>query len=259
MLSSIEVMLRSHAELRDVEAASWIISSFLGPPPNMSLREACSTGCVRLLEWMWASSCISVADRQPQWTLTNYMRSDPHYYRYQFSKSVEIAAARGDLVVLEWLFAHFSGCEVPTSVVDAAVRKGHLPAVQFLWFNSSESRVDETPIHKKRKIVDGSGPILAEKLDRESPERGGTDNDVRWGDRLVVFAAEHDHFEIVRWLCENTLEDKGDDWDDMNGDQVIEYTLRFSDDDLVKPLLPPGRCVLDGANRNLSNGSFSTQ
>ncbi|KAG6949576.1 hypothetical protein JG688_00014568 [Phytophthora aleatoria] len=130
-----------------------MISSFLGPPPNMTLQKACSTRCVRLLDWMWVSSCTSTADSVLHWTLANYLRSDPHYYHYQFSKSLEMAAGRGDLEVVKWLFAHFSGCKAPASVVGAAVKKGHLVVVQFCGLTASKRGLPDIKVARRGKLL----------------------------------------------------------------------------------------------------------
>ncbi|ETL79021.1 hypothetical protein L917_20265 [Phytophthora nicotianae] len=244
MLPCIEVVLRSHARLKDAEFASWMVSSFLGPPPNMSLREACSTGCIRLLDWIWISSCTSVADRVPHWTLTNYLRSDRYYYHYQFTKSLEVAANRGDLEVVKWLVVHFSGCEAPASVVGAAVIKGHLSVVKYLWVHC---RYISAECNKKRKVVDDKGQVLAEKRSEELIKHNAAGNRVCWGDRIVLLAAEHGHFEMVRWLCENTLGEEEKYYETY--DKVMKHALRFGDDDLTKFLLPRGRCILDYAKK----------
>ncbi|GMF40083.1 unnamed protein product [Phytophthora lilii] len=41
---------------------------------------------------------------------------------------------RGDV---EWVFAHFSGCEAPIDVVEAAAREGHLHVLRVLWKHRS--------------------------------------------------------------------------------------------------------------------------
>ncbi|KAF4037437.1 hypothetical protein GN244_ATG10480 [Phytophthora infestans] len=198
----------------------------------MTLEEACSTGRVRLLDWIWASSCTSEADRVAQWTLTNYLRSDPRYYRYQFSQSMDTAAGRGELEVVRWLFSHFSGCEAPVGVVGAAVKAGHLSVVQLLWTLFSEARHTGKECTSDCVIIDDKGRILDEKLYGEFFERGGSDNIVCWADRIVLLAAENGHCDMVRWLCENTVEEQ-----ERRGDnyyQVMKHVLKLGSDDLFK-------------------------
>lgn len=80
----------------------------------------------------WEGSPTSTADRTPHWSLTNYLRSDPAYYQYQFYDSVRVAVKKGDLRVLEWLMGHFSGCQVSVSIVGAAAEEGRLDVLQLL-------------------------------------------------------------------------------------------------------------------------------
>ncbi|KAG2772421.1 hypothetical protein PC129_g19013 [Phytophthora cactorum] len=91
---------------------------------------------------MWVSSSTSVAARVPHWTLTNYLRSDIHYYRYQFSLSLDTVASRGYLEAVKWLFTHAN----PVSVVGAAVEMGHLSVVQYLWTQVLEADLKEKAV-----------------------------------------------------------------------------------------------------------------
>ncbi|KAG3019050.1 hypothetical protein PC120_g10088 [Phytophthora cactorum] len=84
----------------------------------------------------------SVAARVPHWTLTNYLRSDIHYYRYQFSLSLDTVASRGYLEAVKWLFTHAN----PVSVVGAAVEMGHLSVVQYLWTQVLEADLKEKAV-----------------------------------------------------------------------------------------------------------------
>ncbi|KAG6966353.1 hypothetical protein JG687_00004899 [Phytophthora cactorum] len=69
----------------------------------------------------------------------------------------------------------------------------------------------------------------------KSLERDGADSNVRWGDRIVLLAAEQGHFEVVRWLCEHTVEEE--EKYDETCDEVMKHVLKFGDDDLTKFLL----------------------
>ncbi|KAJ8576723.1 hypothetical protein ON010_g2484 [Phytophthora cinnamomi] len=102
-------VLRYHPANAAVEQSTHTISNFLGPSPYLSLSDACKYGSIALLEWIWDASCTRPADRAPGWSLSTFLRSDPHYRNWQFAKSLEAAASRGDLPMVEWIFAHFSG------------------------------------------------------------------------------------------------------------------------------------------------------
>ncbi|GMF09130.1 unnamed protein product [Phytophthora lilii] len=75
-------------------------------------------------------------ERIPLWSVTNYLQSDRSFNRWQFSKSLCVAAGRGDLVVVEWLLAHFSDCyDIPEEAVQEAAEGGHLYVLRILWEN----------------------------------------------------------------------------------------------------------------------------
>jgi len=111
----------------------FVIASYLGPPPNVTLSETCSFGSIALLDWMWEASCTRASERTPWWSLTNFLRSEPHYYRYQFAESMTVAAERGDVAVVAWLLGHFQGCVVPGEAVGRAADNGHLSVLKLLW------------------------------------------------------------------------------------------------------------------------------
>lgn len=241
MLASVEIILRTSPALQDLEANCRLITKFLGPPPNMSLRDGCVRGSIKLLEWIWDSSCASVEDRVPRWTLTNYLRSEPYYYSYQFSMALSEAAGQGNLDIVKWLFRHFSSCKAHDSVAYTAAKNGHLHVLQFLWAYTDKATTGETPPSKKRKVVEcGSGACAEGASDNHMI---GSTHSVDWNYSCIVVAAEHGHFDIVRWLYEATP---------MNMyagmyDRAIRHILRVGNDELVQLLLPPGRCVLDYA------------
>ncbi|EGZ18922.1 hypothetical protein PHYSODRAFT_255400 [Phytophthora sojae] len=87
--------------LRDKPAVSALphvvtaIPRFLDPSGEMTLARACSLGSLRLLDHIWASSCITAEDRAPGWSRFNWLRSDPVYYQWQFEESVKEAARGG--------------------------------------------------------------------------------------------------------------------------------------------------------------------
>ncbi|GMF09119.1 unnamed protein product [Phytophthora lilii] len=57
------------------------------------------------------------------------------FQRWQFSKSSCVAAGRGDLVVIKWLFAHFADWRdmIPEEATEKAAKGAHLRILQVLW------------------------------------------------------------------------------------------------------------------------------
>ncbi|KAG4049574.1 hypothetical protein PC123_g15160 [Phytophthora cactorum] len=117
---------------------------------------------LRLLDWVWESSCTSTESRSPEWSLANYLRSNLFYSEWQFREGLLISVRREDVEMVKWFFDHFSGLEVPAEVVTAAASKGHLPVLQFLLENDQGRCCDH-----KRKTVEmevewstGWGPTL---------------------------------------------------------------------------------------------------
>ncbi|KAG2929457.1 hypothetical protein PC119_g3494 [Phytophthora cactorum] len=73
-LTSVRLVLHQQASSHRLEHLGPVISSFLGPSPTLSLCHACRFGSLRLLDWIWASSCTSPETRTLNWTLNNYLR-----------------------------------------------------------------------------------------------------------------------------------------------------------------------------------------
>jgi hypothetical protein len=172
--------------------------------------------------------------------------SDPHYYRFQFTKSLAVAARRGNLDVVKWLFAHFSGCVAPPSVAIGAARQGHLAVVQFLWEHSDEAQHSDRQSFKKRKIVSDGGAALAESESGNPTTRRGLPSEVQWDGIIVLIAAKCGHFDVARWLCEHT-ECDSENWDNWCVEGFVKRSLDGGADDLARLFLPRGMCVLDYA------------
>ncbi|EGZ05591.1 hypothetical protein PHYSODRAFT_452119, partial [Phytophthora sojae] len=215
-LTSVALVLLDQREGDALLQLGPLVSAFLGPSPHLSLSEACAFASTSLLDWMWSLSCTSVGRRASGWRLANYLRSEPHYYRWQFWKAMKVAAERGDLALVSWLFAHLSGCVVPVEVVEVAAKNGHLGVLQFLLGHDAGRFEQEK----------GDGIV------------------VHWGGRSMLHSIEQGHVEIARWLKENSPHQ-------MDNDEIrwaVEYSLRVPDMDLALFFLPEGRSIVEFAH-----------
>jgi len=174
-----------------------MISGYLGPAPSMTLSRTCSFGSIALLDWMWEASCTRVLERSTWWSLTNFLRSEPHYYRHQFAESMKVAAMRGDLAVVKWLLKHLQGCVVPAMAVGRAADNGHVHVLNLLWANDNGPSKRERQDAKKRKVVTSNGDILAQSYPGN--------NVVQWrSSRFVRYHCSGRHRDAVRWLHEHS-------------------------------------------------------
>ncbi|GMF33591.1 unnamed protein product [Phytophthora lilii] len=234
MLKSVEVVLRQNELVNALECNVHLIASFLGPSRNLSLSAACAFGSIALLDWIWECSCTSIYDRTSQWSLANFLRSEPHYYRWQFAASLKVAAQRGDLAIVRWLFEHFSECEAPSSVVREAANNGHLSVLQFLY-----------PFRKP--FPSENAEDLGQRFSGLSLQNSeNNNNSVYWDDAVLLTAAESGHGDVVRWLYEM----EGSDLDPEHRVKLVENALRMGDFDLADTFLPMdgSTCVLDYDN-----------
>ncbi|RLN95848.1 hypothetical protein BBJ28_00020424 [Nothophytophthora sp. Chile5] len=199
-----------------------VVSAFLGPSPNLTLARAVSFDSLKLLNHIWANSCVSSADRTPGWSLLNFLRSDRYYYRYAFSVALEEAAHCGLLHMVEWLFAHFSGVEAEVEVVEAAANAGHLHILQFLFDHSTCAEYREIEYE-----TDFLGPR------RQYPDDGIV---VRWGRHDALRATKSGHDEIVRWLFEHTARTN----DSRNLPDVMKSVFNVGDLPLAEWLMTHG-------------------
>ncbi|GMF26408.1 unnamed protein product [Phytophthora fragariaefolia] len=213
-LQCVEVVLRQHPSTPlDVGP---IISGFLGPPVNLSLAGACRFGSIQLLQWMWDISPVEA--RGSQWRVTNFLRSDVHYARYQFEEAMKVAAGRGDLAVVQWLCERFPDGDVSSEVVETAARAGHLAILTFLLTHDAGS----DPGNKNGRVSHGV---------------------VHWGSLSCEEAIRCGHADTARWLFKTTKHG-------MDGRQrgsAIKVALEYGDLGLAEMLLPRGRCILDYA------------
>jgi hypothetical protein len=96
--NDVRTLRRHYPAVGSFERSTRSLSSFLFPLPSLLLSEASTRGDIALLDLIWTTKA---EDRRPGWSLTNYLRSDPQYHRWQFAKSLQAAEA-GDLLPL-WL------------------------------------------------------------------------------------------------------------------------------------------------------------
>jgi hypothetical protein len=229
MLALLDFVLRHYPALESFERSTRSLSSLLFPPPSLLLSEACALGNTALLDLVWAASCTRAEDRRPGWSLTNYLRSDPHYYRWQFVKSLYEAAGRGDLAVVEWLFAHFAGVEAPEDVVLNAARFGHLRVFRFLFERRSGERNEAEQTESVRAGVTNQCCV----------NLGGFADHRRDGESLIRESVANG--QLAQCL------DDGMVLDDDDRDAAIEEALCTGEFKLADRLLPPGRPILDYA------------
>ncbi|KAG6577916.1 uncharacterized protein IUM83_16742 [Phytophthora cinnamomi] len=216
-LLCVELVLLNRPDASALQDVAPTIADFLGPDRNLSLHEACNTGSLKLLDWIWRVSCDRSNDRAASWSLASYLQSDAHYYQWQFSESLEVAAGLGDIDVVQWLFQHFRGCQVAVEVVEAAAKNGHLGVLQFLLAHDAENR--------GRSELRGAGHA------------------VHWGGHSLVDAVENGHSEVVQYLyrCASHR------YDEAEVTRAIKTALRVGEMKLAEFLLPRGRCILDYA------------
>ncbi|KAE9076700.1 hypothetical protein PF005_g11339 [Phytophthora fragariae] len=210
-LTSVALVLLGQREGDALLVLGPLVSTFLGPSPHLSLSEACTLASTSLLDWMWSLSCTSEARRAAGWRLSDYLRSEPHYYHWQFWKATKVAAERGDLALVSWLVAHFSSCTVSVEVVEAAAQNGHLGVLQFLL----EHDAGRYCRHKHTAMT----------TQDEEP------------------AIENGHSDVGRWLYTHAPHE-------LDAEEIrlaIEASLKVGDMELASFLLPPSERLVDFA------------
>ncbi|KAL3657625.1 hypothetical protein V7S43_017428 [Phytophthora oleae] len=237
-LTSVEVVLRGQPlDSTSLHHLGLLVSSFLGPPPNLSLTYAYSFKSIELLDWIWSCSCVSSASRATGWTLANYLRSEPQYYQWQFWKITQVAADLGDVKLMQWIFAHFKGCVVPVKVVEKAAEHGHFELLHFLLEN------DVARYHRhRRQAVESLREIIPYESIPEIPlKTRKKGNVVPWGGASILMAIENKHPNVARWLYENAPHEL----DDEEVQNAIQLALVNGSVELAQFLLPPNRRLVD--------------
>jgi hypothetical protein len=179
-LTSVLLVLRGKLAVDALSHVVAAISAFLDPSGEMPLARACSFNSIRLLDHIWARSCVSPADKSSGWSRFNWLRSDPVYYRWQFEESVAEAVRCGHLGVIQWLFVHFQGCKTTGTAVEKAARNNHFTVLRLLYLLDRR-------YHGER--------------DRDALRRL---NEVKWGLYDMPAAARHGRGDVVRWLFGNS-------------------------------------------------------
>ncbi|GMF36621.1 unnamed protein product [Phytophthora lilii] len=234
MMIYVDFVLRHRCPaLASIEGISRQISNFFAPPPNLLLSEVCKAGTVEMLDWIWSASCTRAESRKPGWTITNFLRFDPHYYQWQFSQCLAESVRRGDPEIVNWLFAHFSGCEATADVVELAADGGHLHILRILWEHRSG-------------ICSGSNPGGANKELHTDAAFSRNTCCVKFNDTR---SAEHWGEDVIRKSIDNGefIECLQDDLPlgYLDRQSAIKYALRIGNLCLAEMLLPAGGCILD--------------
>ncbi|RLN77606.1 hypothetical protein BBJ28_00000456 [Nothophytophthora sp. Chile5] len=182
-------------------------SAFLDTSVELPLAKACKFGSLALLDRIWESSRqFMTADGQLEvslWCVRKLLYMNPHYKRFQFTQSLLEAVRRQDMRMIRWLFAHFPGCLVGQSVVEAAVSAGSLEVLRFFQENERHDDAegaDEVSVDQGHVVQwVGSGDIvLVEWL----LDHNGTVGVDPRPERGVHDAATNDHVAMLQWLAD---------------------------------------------------------
>ncbi|KAK1930027.1 putative ankyrin repeat protein [Phytophthora citrophthora] len=214
-LLRVELVLLHQPNDAALQDISFIISRFLGPPPTLTLAEACSFGSIRFLNWIWD---ISLDSEISEWSLTRCMQLDEHYRQDQFIRASDEAASSGNVEVLTWLLSHFPDYDVLIDVVEVAVERGHLGILKLLMTHIRDRQSSSKNIHVQRNGVHFSGQSL--------------ELAIRFG-----------HLNVARWL----IREAAHEMDEKEKIRAIKIALGHGHETLAQKLLPPGKCILDYA------------
>ncbi|KAE9047158.1 hypothetical protein PR002_g1198 [Phytophthora rubi] len=181
-LTSAIVVLRTNPFLGALPHVISCVSQCLDHSVAIPLSHACAFGSLRLLRRVWdVSEEFAASDGETRrccWSPLQFLQSDRHYYRAQFSQAVVEAVRRGDLNMIRWLFDHFAGCVVTVQAVEAAAASGDLQILKFF--------------------------LHTEVATQDAAEA----NSVHWGGGDLAAAVENEHTDVARWIfeCKGSVE-----------------------------------------------------
>ncbi|KAG6614658.1 uncharacterized protein IUM83_03884 [Phytophthora cinnamomi] len=201
-LMVVTLVVRPRPAVAALDHVLRAISSYLDNSGLIPLDHASAFGPIRLLDRIWENSNPETQGERRRWSLCKHLRSDAHYYRYQFMKSLRAAVTRGDLGVVRWIMEHFSGCKAGVEVVEDAARHGRLEILQYLL-----------------------------EYERQGGGEDETRNTIWWGTDDLVKALEGGFPEVARWLYENTPEA------DRDLSRAMEFAVRRGDLSVIRWLL----------------------
>ncbi|KAE9106096.1 hypothetical protein PF006_g21449 [Phytophthora fragariae] len=212
--TAVALALSSRPAVAALNHVATCISSYLDGSAMIPLASACSFGPIRLLDRIWENSRPE-STKGASWSLSHFLRSDVHYHRFQFSKSLLAAVARGDLSVVRWLLERFSGCTTDVAVVEEDARCGRREILEFLleYESQEDDSVDE------RNVIVWGGDGVDER------------NVIVWGGDDMANAIEAGHGEMVRWLYESTPDAE------RNLSAVMGLAVRQGDMSLIQWLM----------------------
>ncbi|KAK1940839.1 putative ankyrin repeat protein [Phytophthora citrophthora] len=162
---------------------------------------------------------------------------------------MELAASRGNLEIVKWLFTHFLDCKVPAEAVEAAASNGHLGVLQFLLDHGTNNQENVRLNIKKRKVVTESGELVAVG---NSPAEAT--HVVCWEPKayyngLVQMAIDNGHIDVTRWMYENIPSERV-----LRRIQAaVKAAQKWNDMELAKSCVPPGRDFMEYANNYTGN------
>ncbi|KAK1931929.1 putative ankyrin repeat protein [Phytophthora citrophthora] len=200
-LTAVNLALKAFPAVAALRHVGSIISSYLDGSVLIPLDQACLMGSTRLLDRIWQNSNPET-ERSTIWSLCSYLRTDIHYYRFQFTKSLRVAVKHGDLGIVKWILGHLSGCTAEEGVVEDAALCGRMEILQYLL-----------------------------EYGRYEEQDDGKRNTILWGGDDMANAIKEGHAEVAHWLYENTRDVP------RNLDRVMEFAVQQGDMNLVQWLL----------------------
>lgn len=123
--------------------------------------------------------------------------------------------------MVEWLFEHFSGCEIPATVADEAKWDGNLCVLRFLWENRCGDKSHDA----------GSNVGCSVRFDPD---------DALWDGKTIERACENG--QLTQCL------DAGMHFNQLEKATAITHALRIGNLELAERLVPTGQSMFDFAD-----------